>query len=232
MTIEADIASSARSFTGAARRRAYWILSSPVTLYVDEWPVATTSHALQRVANALGPLHSPSPERTTKASEPCTLARLVFFCVGATHTSSTNLRSRWRYFAGLRLYLWSRRRSGRRLTCLPSTALRHNLATMAFFVSALSSSIGKRLLLFGLRHIDILDKDPADFIDVDVGKKTTLRVTDVGLNVKVGTTPIYVDQALMLYAVEISSPPSYQTTTGSPTLEGPSIALQRHFCTR
>ncbi|KAF2258444.1 hypothetical protein CC78DRAFT_114679 [Lojkania enalia] len=54
---------------------------------------------------------------------------------------------------------------------------------MAFF-SAVSSSIGKRLLLFGLRHIDILDKDPADFVSVDVGKKTTLEVRDVGLHVK------------------------------------------------
>jgi hypothetical protein len=56
---------------------------------------------------------------------------------------------------------------------------------MAFF-SALSSSIGKKLLLFGLRHIDILDKDPADFVSVDFGKKTTLEVRDVGLHVKVG----------------------------------------------
>ena len=56
---------------------------------------------------------------------------------------------------------------------------------MAFF-SSLSSTIGKKLLLFGLRHIDILDKDPADFVSVDVGKKTTLEVRDVGLHVKVG----------------------------------------------
>ncbi|KAF2751335.1 hypothetical protein M011DRAFT_464069 [Sporormia fimetaria CBS 119925] len=57
---------------------------------------------------------------------------------------------------------------------------------MAFFAafSTVSSSIGKRLLLFGLRHIDILDKDPADFVSVDVGKKTTLEVRDVGLDVK------------------------------------------------
>ncbi|KAF1954613.1 hypothetical protein CC80DRAFT_122086 [Byssothecium circinans] len=54
---------------------------------------------------------------------------------------------------------------------------------MAFF-SAVSSTIGKKLLLFGLRHIDILDKDPADFVNVDVGKKTTLEVRDVGLHVK------------------------------------------------
>lgn len=54
---------------------------------------------------------------------------------------------------------------------------------MAFF-SAVSSSIGKKLLLFGLRHIDILDKDPADFVSVDVGKKTTLEVRDVGLHIK------------------------------------------------
>ncbi|KAF2638210.1 hypothetical protein P280DRAFT_78180 [Massarina eburnea CBS 473.64] len=52
------------------------------------------------------------------------------------------------------------------------------------FLSAVSSTIGKKLLLFGLRHIDILDKDPADFVNVDVGKKTTLEVRDVGLHVK------------------------------------------------
>ena len=56
---------------------------------------------------------------------------------------------------------------------------------MAFF-SGLSSSIGKKLLLYGLRHIDILDKDPADFVSVDVGKRTTLEVRDVGLHIKVG----------------------------------------------
>ncbi|KAF2820535.1 hypothetical protein CC86DRAFT_114460 [Ophiobolus disseminans] len=54
---------------------------------------------------------------------------------------------------------------------------------MAFF-SGISSSIGKRLLLYGLRHIDILDKDPADFVSVDVGKLTTLEVRDVGLHIK------------------------------------------------
>jgi autophagy-related protein 2 len=56
---------------------------------------------------------------------------------------------------------------------------------MAFF-SGLSSSIGRKLLLYGLRRIDILDKDPADFVSVDVGKRTTLEVRDVGLHVKVG----------------------------------------------
>lgn len=55
---------------------------------------------------------------------------------------------------------------------------------MAFFFSGLSSSIGKRLLLYGLRQIDILDKDPADFVSVDLGKRTTLEVRDVGLHVK------------------------------------------------
>jgi hypothetical protein len=54
---------------------------------------------------------------------------------------------------------------------------------MAFF-SGLSSSIGKKLLLYGLRHIDILDKDPADFVSVDVGKRTTLEVRDVGLHIR------------------------------------------------
>lgn len=38
--------------------------------------------------------------------------------------------------------------------------------------------------MFGLRQIDILDKDPADFVNVDVGKRTTLEVRDVGLHVK------------------------------------------------
>jgi autophagy-related protein 2 len=44
--------------------------------------------------------------------------------------------------------------------------------------------------LYGLRHIDILDKDPADFVSVDVGKRTTLEVRDVGLNVKVGSASL------------------------------------------
>ena len=58
---------------------------------------------------------------------------------------------------------------------------------MAFF-SGLSSIIGKKLLLFGLRHIDVLDKDPGEFVNVDVGKTTTLEVRDVGLHVKVSAS--------------------------------------------
>jgi autophagy-related protein 2 len=58
---------------------------------------------------------------------------------------------------------------------------------MAFF-SGLSSTIGKKVLLYALRHIDILDKDPADFVSVDVGKRTTLEVRDVGLHIKVRTS--------------------------------------------
>ncbi|KAF2803045.1 uncharacterized protein BDZ99DRAFT_503439 [Mytilinidion resinicola] len=54
---------------------------------------------------------------------------------------------------------------------------------MAFFTT-ISSSIGKRILLYALRHADILDKDPSDFVDVAVGKRTTLEVRDVGLRVK------------------------------------------------
>jgi autophagy-related protein 2 len=57
---------------------------------------------------------------------------------------------------------------------------------MAFFAS-ISSSIGKKVLLFALRNADILDKDPSDFVDVAVGKRTTLEVRDVGLHVKVST---------------------------------------------
>lgn len=56
---------------------------------------------------------------------------------------------------------------------------------MAFTFSGISSVFGKKLLLFGLRHIDILDKDPAEFVNVDVGKRTTLEVKDVGLHIKV-----------------------------------------------
>lgn len=56
---------------------------------------------------------------------------------------------------------------------------------MAFF-SGISSSIGKRILLSALRRIDILDKDPADFVKVDVGKQTTLEIRDVGLHIKAG----------------------------------------------
>jgi autophagy-related protein 2 len=53
------------------------------------------------------------------------------------------------------------------------------------FLSGISSSIGRKLLLYGLRQIDILDKDPANFVSVDVGKRTTLEVRDVGLHIKV-----------------------------------------------
>lgn len=55
---------------------------------------------------------------------------------------------------------------------------------MAFSFAGLSSAFAKKLLLFGLRHIDILDKDPAEFVNVDIGKHTTLEVRDVGLHVK------------------------------------------------
>jgi hypothetical protein len=76
------------------------------------------------------------------------------------------------------------RRNSLQTILLAATGTASFSTTMAFF-SGLSSSIGKRLLLYGLRHIDILDKDPADFVSVDVGKRTTLEVRDVGLNVKV-----------------------------------------------
>ncbi|KAF1973735.1 hypothetical protein BU23DRAFT_532948 [Bimuria novae-zelandiae CBS 107.79] len=55
---------------------------------------------------------------------------------------------------------------------------------MAFLFSGLSSALGKKLLLFGLRQIDILDKDPAEFVNFEAGRKTTLEVKDVGLHVK------------------------------------------------
>lgn len=69
---------------------------------------------------------------------------------------------------------------------------------MAFF-SGLSSSIGRKLLLYGLRQIDILDKDPADFVSVDVGKRTTLEVRDVGLHVKVGLGRRFVDLHILTW---------------------------------
>lgn len=68
---------------------------------------------------------------------------------------------------------------------------------MAFF-SGLSSSIGRKLLLYGLRHIDILDKDPADFVSVDVGKRTTLEVRDVGLHIKACSEGMTIAQINML----------------------------------
>lgn len=55
---------------------------------------------------------------------------------------------------------------------------------MAFLFSSIPSSIVKRLLLFALSRLDILDKDPADFVDVAVGKRSTVELRDVGLRVK------------------------------------------------
>ncbi|KAF2112107.1 hypothetical protein BDV96DRAFT_550988 [Lophiotrema nucula] len=52
------------------------------------------------------------------------------------------------------------------------------------FLAALSSSIGKKLLISALRHVDIFDTDPANFVSVAVGKRTTLEARDVGLHVK------------------------------------------------
>ncbi|OCK85551.1 hypothetical protein K432DRAFT_421693 [Lepidopterella palustris CBS 459.81] len=55
---------------------------------------------------------------------------------------------------------------------------------MAFFTSGISS-LGKKSLIRLLQYIDILDKDPSDFVDVALGLwKTTLEVRDVGLRVK------------------------------------------------
>lgn len=61
------------------------------------------------------------------------------------------------------------------------------------FVSSLSSILGKRLLLFGLRHIDILDKDPANYVTVDVGRETSLEIRDVGLHVKASYSSLHQD---------------------------------------
>jgi len=95
---------------------------------------------------------------------------------------------------------------------------------MAFF-SRLSSSIGKKLLLFGLRHIDILDKDPAEFISgVDVGKKTTLEVRDVGLHVKVSLHITYLACADLLL-LETRCSPSYQTPTGDSSVQSSSFTF-------
>jgi autophagy-related protein 2 len=51
---------------------------------------------------------------------------------------------------------------------------------MAFFF-ALSLTIGRKLLLFRLHHVEVFDKDPVDFASVYMGKKTTLGLRDVGL---------------------------------------------------
>ena len=70
---------------------------------------------------------------------------------------------------------------------------------MAFF-SGLSSTIGRKLLLYGLRQIDILDKDPAEFVSVDVGKRTTLEVRDVGLHIKVCDEDIYSNVVVLTHS--------------------------------
>ncbi|KAJ8110632.1 hypothetical protein OPT61_g6571 [Boeremia exigua] len=77
---------------------------------------------------------------------------------------------------------------------------------MAFF-SAVSSSIGKKLLLYGLRHIDILDKDPAEFVSVDVGKRTTLEVRDVGLHAK-----------KLLALLQLKLPPEFHLSSAKASL--------------
>ncbi|EAT81198.2 hypothetical protein SNOG_11490 [Parastagonospora nodorum SN15] len=93
---------------------------------------------------------------------------------------------------------------------------------MAFF-SGLSSSIGKKLLLYGLRQIDILDKDPADFVSVDVGKKTTLEVRDVGLHVKISIEVhgIQVQARLVEEERETVSSKSKAQASGSKRLSSP-----------
>ncbi|KAF2758661.1 hypothetical protein EJ05DRAFT_360674 [Pseudovirgaria hyperparasitica] len=63
---------------------------------------------------------------------------------------------------------------------------------MAFLLS-FSSSIVKRLLLFSLARLDILDKDPSDFVDVSVGKKSTLELRDVGLRIDRLTSILHLD---------------------------------------
>jgi hypothetical protein len=80
------------------------------------------------------------------------------------------------------------------------------------FISVLSSSIGKKLLLYGLRQIDILDKDPTDFVSVDVGKRTTLEVRDVGLHIKVGWMGICFGITLLILIVETHSSVKSQAT--------------------
>ena len=69
------------------------------------------------------------------------------------------------------------------LATVVTSPLVNSPATMTFLLS-ISSSIGKKILLSALHHVDILDKDPSDFVDLAVGKKTTLEIRDVGLRVK------------------------------------------------
>lgn len=68
---------------------------------------------------------------------------------------------------------------------LTANNTRRRPGSMAFFLSSISASIVKRLFLFTLSRLDILDQDPSDFVEVSVGKTSTLELRDVGIRVKV-----------------------------------------------
>ena len=100
---------------------------------------------------------------------------------------------------------------------------------MAFF-SGLSSSIGRRLLLYGLRHIDIFDKDPADFVSVDVGKRTTLEVRDVGLHIKVRAGDARSARKLDLHGlIETRHTITSQTPSRNKSIESASLPTPSHL---
>lgn len=101
---------------------------------------------------------------------------------------------------------------------------------MASFFSGFSSAVGKKLLLFGLRHIDVLDKDPAEFVSVDVGKQTTLEVTDVGLHVKVGSRFRFASgDVLTSYCVETCSALAHPASARDPTDHRPRIRIPHNL---
>lgn len=99
---------------------------------------------------------------------------------------------------------------------------------MAFF-SGWSASAGKALLLFGLRHLDILDKDPKNFVDVKVGKETTLEVRDVGLSIKVRAMSKWRLSQAYSDDSEISVVVTYQASPRNKPLESYSIVTARYI---
>jgi autophagy-related protein 2 len=55
---------------------------------------------------------------------------------------------------------------------------------MAFFMP---SSMGKRLLKYGLSYVDVLDLDSLDLdsLDISLGSKSVVEFNDVGVKLKV-----------------------------------------------
>ena len=62
---------------------------------------------------------------------------------------------------------------------------------MAFFSitgtvpESILAPVSKKILLYALRRIEILDKDPGEHLKVQLGKSSTVELHNVGLSIKV-----------------------------------------------